>query len=312
MLLVFYVQPAEREKGDKFLYTIKKNADKTFTYTLATDESLEGHVTPHAASFRKNKFVENIKSFDKEDLIYTVNSIKKYSCQDAVSSHYITGQMRANQIYILLFDMNDKSGKPIMDADDIRTTYDTWFGKMIRLVGKPVGFVLGHLTGQDDQGDPNIEAYIDIVCSCPGAGRYMIQYFIDWTFASGYTAVTLNALPNVLAYYPKAFGFKHQYSCREPPQEIVTPPAALYHKKYLNKDPAAGKVYKVDDFYDDDNYADHMINLQERLYGEQDNPLCKAQGKHPNGKYKKTKQNLKDGNCGGNGYRMRLCPHDRI
>lgn len=312
LLLVFYIQPAERLKGEKYLYTIHKNADKSFTYTPATNDYLENYVS-NRTHFPINKITTNIKLFNKDDLIDTVNNIKKHACQRGVSDGYIAGQMRENQIYILLFDMSDKSGKEIMDADGVPTLYKDWFGKMIRLVGKPIGFILGHLNPEDDRRQPKIESYIDIVCSCPGAGRYMIQYFIDWTFANGHTAVTLNALPSVLAYYPKAFGFKHQASCNlEIPGDIVTPPAKMYDKKYLNKNPLAGKVYSGDDFYDDDVYGDYMIDLQERLYGDQQDVRCLPEGKKGDGSYKKTKKQLKDGDCGSFGYRMRLCPRDRI
>jgi hypothetical protein len=71
--------------------------------------------------------------------------------------------------------------------------------------------------------------YIDTVCAKPGYGNILLEYFIDYSEATGADEIILHALPTVLSYYPK-FDFSHRSSCDVPPSVFM--PASLRSQKF--------------------------------------------------------------------------------
>jgi hypothetical protein len=282
-------------KTDKNTYvlSIKINADKTIEFTDATNEHLNKYIEDDE-EFPNKKKLSSISSVTHKIMMESILAVSRYSCQNTVESSYIEGQSKKYEIKILLFDMSDKNGLTFLkEFSEV-----SWINKMIRKVGKPIGFIVGFIKEVNELNERCKEAYIDVVCSCPGGGRYMIQYFINWANKNKYTAVSLSSLPQVLAYYPKTFKFEHRHNCEES-ADIVEIPKELYDKKYINKDPAKGKIYdSIEDYYDDNIFSEHMINLQEKGYGNVKEKICNDKG---------DKKNLKKGKCGKDGYVMRLC-----
>ena len=273
--------------------TIKINDDKTFEYKNASNEYLNKYIQDDE-EFPNKKKLNSISQCRNENIMDIILAVSRYSCQNNVDTGYIKSNSKKYEIKILLFDMSDKSGLNLLKEFN----EESWMNKMIQKVGKPIGFIVGFTKERNELNQACKEAYIDVVCSCPGAGRYMIQYFINWATENNYTAVSLSSLPNVLAYYPQTFKFEHRHNCEES-AEIVKIPKELYNKKYMNKDPGKGKVYSdMNDYYDDEIFSEHMLNLQDKGYGNVKEPICKDIYK---------KENLKKGKCGKNGYIMRLC-----
>jgi hypothetical protein len=278
---------------DTHILTIKINGDKTFKFIDATNEYLNKYIEDDE-DFPDKKKLSTISRCSDKNIMELILAVSRYSCQNTVETNYIEDQSNKYETKILLFDMSDKGGLTFLKEFG----GDSWMNKMITKVGKPIGFIVGFTKERNELNQKCREAYIDVVCSCPGGGRYMIQYFINWANENKYTAVSLSSLPQVLAYYPKTFKFEHRHDCEES-ADIVEIPKELYDKKYINKDPAKGKIYNsIEDYYDDNIFSEHMINLQEKGYGNVKEKICNGKG---------DKKNLKKGKCGKNGYVMRLC-----
>ena len=283
-----------KTKTDKKTYILSvKKSGTNIEFTDATNEYLNNYIEDDE-EFPNKKKLDTITSCSDKNMMETILAVSRYSCQNTVDTGYIERNSKKYEIKILLFDMSDKSGLTFLEE----FSEESWINKMIRKVGKPIGFIVGFTKERNELDQPCKEAYIDVVCSCRGGGRYMIQYFINWARDADYKAVSLSALPQVLAYYPKTFKFEHRHNCEES-ADIVEIPEEIYSKKYINKNTKKGKVYSdVDDYYDDDIFSGHIKNLQAKKYGNVKTKYCSGTS---------TKEQLKQGKCGNDGYIMRLC-----
>ena len=183
---------------------------------------------------------------------------------------------------MILFDTSDKSALDTLPPSCKR---------FVSVLGKPVSFILGHNNDKDDDGNATKEAYIDIICACPGSGRYLLDYFINFAESNDYNAVSLSAIPTVLTYYPR-FGFSHRHSCN-PEESGIVPPAILSDKKYRDE-----KYKDIDNIYDDDEYYEYLKHLRDKEFG-----IITEDCSDP----RISKQKLKAAKCGNNGYMMRKC-----
>lgn len=231
-----------------------------------------------------------VKAITKSELQNLVKAINQHTCDNIVSEDYIRRQLTTNTIYMILFDRSDHSVDELINPNCKR---------IVTALGKPVSFILAHLNDKDDYGHPiededeypKKESYIDIVCACPGSGRHLIDYFINYSEKTGYRAVSLRALPTVLAYYPK-FGFVHKHSCK-PGEKTLLTPEILSDKKYRDK-----RYLDIENIYNDDDHYLFLKELKNNGYGRQDRG-CEAANI--------TKEDLKSANCGTDGYMMRRC-----
>ena len=183
---------------------------------------------------------------------------------------------------MILFDTSDKTAVDTLPPSCRR---------YVSVLGKPVSFILGHNNDKDDLDNATKEAYIDIICACPGSGRYLLDYFIKFAESNSYNAISLSAIPTVLTYYPR-FGFSHRHTCNKDEKEIL-PPDVLSDKKYRDE-----KYKDIDNIYDDDGYYEYLKKLRDNEFGTYKGDCSDLDI---------SKQKLKDAKCGTNGYMMRKC-----
>lgn len=192
-----------------------------------------------------------------------IMDLKRAACMQNVGDGYVTDAITDNTHIFILFASDEKDE------------------------GDPYGFILAR---RDSEG-----FYIDVICA-EKYGAQLLEYFIKFTTAVGARGISLNALPNVLSYYPK-FGFKFRKSCDNKvlltlPPEIPT----LLKELKLSGQPlpqTAENVYKYPE------YTDFLLNLQEKGFGAKQSKYCK--------KPWVTVDTILEHNCDADGYSMLRC-----
>lgn len=122
-------------------------------------------------------------------------------CKGIVYPEYIESIFRSNQLYLILLDKRESAKVP---------------NKSKVKISKPIGFVLGRINTEDDLKNPTKETYIDVICSCPKTGSFLLNYFIQFSEANSFNAVSLSSLDYVLTFYSRPeFGFKNTKSCQK-------------------------------------------------------------------------------------------------
>lgn len=276
LTLLLYVQPA---KGARGVITYHKMSGQNWLPVEHRD-------------FRSNP--------TKATLINIIKKLNIHACSvnggRVINEDYLLGQLTDNQIYLILFDERNKA--PALEIGDPSVR------ELTKRIGSPVSFMLSKVIFQDDRADsppiPRGEVYIDIICSCTGAGRHLL-HFMDQYARANHNSISLSSLPNVLLYYP-AFGFTHRLTCD--PKDDIDEINAKYLPIWSKKSQYAR--FTSEQLYDDDEFSAYMSDLQERLYGDQDTPGCRGDVLSRLTPAQK-KKSIKDNNCGNNGYRMRKC-----
>jgi len=276
LTLLLYVQPEFAGRG------------------MITYHKLNGQnwVPVESPNFRSNP--------TKETLLNIIKKINIYACSvgggRVINEEYLISQFRKNQIYLILFDERNKA--PELEIRDVSAK------ELMRKIGSPVSFIMSKVIYEYDRADaappPRGEVYIDIICSCTGAGRHLL-HFMDQYATTNYDSISLSSLPNVLLYYPQ-FGFTHRLTCepRDDQYDIDARYLPIWQRK------AHYARLSINELYDDDEFSAYMSNLQENLYGDQDTPGCRGDVLSKLTPAQK-KESIKNNNCGNNGYRMRKC-----
>lgn len=276
LTLLLYVQPGEKKPG-------------RITYHKLNGQTWDAIESP---DFRS--------SMTKATLINIIKKLNIHACSvgggRVINEDYLLGQLTKNQIYLILFDERNKD--PALEIGDPSTR------ELMRTIGSPVSFMLSKVIYKDDRKEtppiPRGEVYIDIICSCTGAGRHLL-HFMDQYATANHNSISLSSLPNVLLYYP-AFGFTHRLTCypNDDQYEVNAKYLPIWNKR------SQYSRFTSDQLYDDDEFSAYMSDLQERLYGDQDTPGCIGDRLRRLTPAQK-KQSIKDNRCGNNGYRMRKC-----
>jgi hypothetical protein len=249
---------------------------------LFYNQELSGKNKTILSNLNNEKIDNPVKAITKAELQNVIKEIYLSTCGGIIDEGYITKQMVHNKIIMILFDTSDRTAEDVLPPSCKR---------FVSALGKPVSFILGHINNKDYDGVLKLESYIDIICACPGSGRYLLNYFIAYSESNNYTAVSLSALPGVLTYYPK-FGFSHRHSCKPHNTEV----SAIKEKrtKIINEN----KVHINDDnIYDDDDYFEFFKELRAAEFGKTKEDCDGTL----------TKEKLKKGKCDNDGYMMRRC-----
>lgn len=204
-----------------------------------------------------------------------IRKIIRKSCQGNVSEVYAEQAFGDNTIVILMFQGSER----MTNTRSMRSKPST---QVPTEDVNPIGFILAR---QEDDGNG---WYIDVICSIRNTAE-LLKYFIQYCEGE---PISLSAIPSVLAYYPK-FNFKFRTSCDEP--ELVKLPESL-QKRNPRERPFPKRT---EDAYNDDEFSDLMLKLVEHgLAVKKDNNCDKG---------KLTKDELKSGDCGEQGFTMIRC-----
>ncbi len=231
-----------------------------------------------------NKDIENKISFDglvkgKKCIEKVLFGMYNYTCKGIVTEEYLKQQLVHNTIIMVLIDMDDISKEKQMREYGIY--FDISKYEKEELVGKPLAFLLGHYS------DEYNDFYLDIICAEKNGGL-LIKFFENIAEINE-SGVALKAIPTVLAYYPK-LGYSHRKTCSRR-IDISLPDRIESRDK---------STYPTDleDAYDDEDFANYMIDLRAKGYGVLTGD-CR--------KLPLTQERLKSGDCGSDGYLMRKC-----
>ena len=212
---------------------------------------------------------------------------KNNVCSNIVNQDFVNyNHLIKNTIYMVLFDTKKKT---TIYPSNIKGL--TQVKKIIKSIGKPIAFILAHDKLGDDAGNHVKEAYIDILCACPGSGKTLLNYFISSAEKNGtYTAVSLSAIPTVLTYYP-GFYFSHRKACLVGAEKIIP-------NKHLIALAKTGRYKYTEDIYRDPQFLEYLIELRDNGYGKIDGNCAKANI---------TSHEMNEAKCGDDGYIMRRC-----
>ncbi len=244
---------------------------KIFVYVYDNGEMKKQQITPTKEA--KTDLKGKTKAWFRENIM----KIRSLACVGNVSETYITTRFTQNNVLIVM--------GPEIEVD-IR-------GKMYTDI-EPIGFVIAnHNAAAKD-------LYIDVICSSPlneiSYGAHLIKYLSDIADAKGCNSITLNSLPSVLSYYPN-FDFKFRKDCGAPLVEYQG--SALQTKARELK--AAGRLPTTsDEAYAIDEYVEFMKLLHAADLNKKKDGLC-AKGRRI------TSKNIKDAQCGTDGYTMTKC-----
>jgi hypothetical protein len=278
-------------------------AQLTLLLYVQPGEKKQGRITYHKLSGQNWLPVEHRdfrSSMTKATLINIIKKLNVHACSvgggRVINEEYLLGQLAKNQIYLILFDERNKA--PALEIRDPSAR------ELMTTIGSPISFLLSKVIFKDDRKEtppiPRGEVYIDIICSCPGAGRHLL-HFMDQYATANHNSISLSSLPNVLLYYP-TFGFTHRLTCypSDDQYEVDARTLPIWQKKnqYAR--------FTSEQLYDDDEFSAYMSDLQEKLYGDQDKDGCKGHILSRLTPAEK-KQSIKDNRCGNDGYRMRKC-----
>lgn len=158
-------------------------------------------------------------------------------CVGNVSSDYLRDQSGWNRNQLIMMLSEDhivKRGRGV---------YDTPSSK---------GFILARKEGEG--------MYLDIICTSPGLGSALLDFFHSFAEAKGAKFVKLSSLANVLTYYPKK-GYEFRKTC-------MGAPLAILPESLLTRDPKVKSIPKTTyEAYDDKDYFNFMY---ETLYKKAD------------------------------------------
>lgn len=199
-----------------------------------------------------------------------ISPIRSMACAGNVDESYISSRFTASNILIAMGpekETEGMKGRKIIDID-------------------PIGFVMGKHLARD--------LYIDIICSTL-YGNNLLKYVTDLAQTKGCMSVTLNSLPSVLTYYPR-YGFKFRKNCGPPDVEYEG--SALQTKAgALGRD---GLPRTSNQAYDIPEYVEFMKLLHAADLNKKKDGLC-GKGRTI------THKNIKDAECGTDGYTMTKC-----
>ena len=218
---------------------------------------------------------------------------KNEVCANILNTDFTNyNRLVTNNTYMVLFDVSETD---VLYPDDMKITNTVKkVKKVIKGIGKPLAFILAHDKLKNDKNDKkNLikEAYIDILCACPGSGKFLLNYFITSAENNDtYTAVSLSAIPTVLTYYP-TFGFSHRHTCTDEEAEILP-------SKELIELAKTGKYKYISDVYNDPKFLKYLIELRDNGYGKTDGDCAKVDI---------TSEEMDEAKCGDDGYIMRKC-----
>ena len=209
----------------------------------------------------------------KGDLRGYIQLVRSAACQDNVSDRYVLESVQRNTIILVMFEARN-------EVVETRTTRRGPTVEESVEVIVPIGFIIAR---NDANG-----VYLDVICAIHNTSK-LLNYFIE--YCDGKT-ITLSSLPSVLAYYPK-FKFAFRQSCREPP--LAELPESI-RTRNASKKPFPKHSENA---YDDDDFSDFMVDLVEKGLAVKKDGDC--------GKKKLSKQDLKTGDCGSDGFTMMRC-----
>jgi hypothetical protein len=199
-----------------------------------------------------------------------ISPIRSLACAGNVDESYITSRFTPSNVLIAMGPEKETEGikgRKIIDID-------------------PIGFVMAKHEARD--------LYIDVICSTL-YGNYLLKYVTDLAQTKGCASVTLNSLPSVLTYYPK-YGFKFRKDCGPP--DVVYEGSALQTKAAaLGRD---GLPKTSSQAYDIAEYVEFMKLLHAADLNKKKDGLC-GKGRTI------TSKNIKDAECGTDGYTMTKC-----
>jgi len=282
--ILLYMQPQSREDG-------------VITYYKGSQHGRDVRWTPYTDA--EDALIINPT---KEGIKQIIRAISVYTCPngaEGVDAGYVKSRGTPNTIQIILFDKRNKTSNAQLRIKDERGR------ALLKSIGAPISFIIGTVNHLDHFGKdiPNGELYIDVICSCTGAGRHLLDFFIDFADRTGYNAVSLSALPNVLLYYPR-FGFTHRSGCK-PGDNGLEVDVITQKKQELWDRKDFYRNMTFEELCDDPEFSDHLSELQEKLYGSQVGDC--ASNIFKNFTKAQKIQVLKRNNCGNNGYMMRKC-----
>jgi len=212
-------------------------------------------------------------------------------CGESVSPKYIKSQK-------LEYQMNKKNqyGALIFAKQLLKQTR-----RQMQVVSEPVGFLMFYKENATT-------VHLDIVCSKQGFGSVVINNFLSIMEKEYKYNVGLDALANVLLYYPKAFGFQYRQDCNSPTIQI---PDALLHaaleesKAYITPQNKTGYPKSNGEAYSRGPWLDIMKYLQ-----SQDLNVAKLVEKQK-GQYVKCDRShideLAENNCAIDGFKQYRC-----
>ena len=192
----------KKENLEILFYMVKKKGTKPIIFKSTLDE-LENPKTQIRGVLNKQDFMEIIIELFSQGI-----------CKDNVSRDFIEEEdfQTKNHLFMILLDKQF-----IKKYKDLS-------------IGQPIGFLVGRTLQGDFYGNPSLECYLDLVCSCPGTGSYLIDYFIRYSETNGYNAVSLSSLDNVITYYYSKYGFENRHSCVVADEPVFIPSDELIEK----------------------------------------------------------------------------------
>ena len=210
----------------------------------------------------------------KGDLRAYIQSVRREACQDNVSDQYVMEAVNRNTIILVMFETKTEV------VESRATRRGPVMEESVESI-VPIGFLIAN---PDKNG-----LYLDVICAIRNTTS-LLNYFIE--YCDGKT-ITLSSLPSVLSYYPK-FQFKFRQSCYEPP--VAELPESI-RTRNASKKPFPKRSENA---YDDEDFSDFMVDLVEKGLAVKKDGDC---GK----KTKVSKQDLKTGDCGSDGFTMMRC-----
>jgi hypothetical protein len=224
------------------------------------------------------------ESSTKADLQRMILQINDKACQGNVSEEYIKNYAVKNTILMVMY-----AEKEVEEAT--RASRSAASATVKRKSKEPLGFISAKV---DDDG-PRQGLYIDVICAVSN-GTNLLHYFIAYAKAQGKAFVGLSSLPSVLSYYPK-YGFEFRKTCTGGPLARLpdTIPALLAELK------RSGRPFPKTSIntYAHDPYTDFMIELHDKDLSVKKSGKC--------AKAKITKDELKEDDCGEDGFSMKRC-----
>lgn len=190
-------------------------------------------------------------------------------CHGIVNSDYVAEALKTNTIVVGLLELVGhtrtlKSGTRVNYEPELR------------------GFILASETA-----DGGI--YLDIICAHVFGGE-MLKQFVEYAeVMKGSKYVELNALPNVLGFYPR-YGFQHRHTCSESSPIAIRDELTQYIRTHK---PMA------DVSYTHQPIMEYMLQLHAMGFTAKMTPECQTVALTPDG--------FRVANCAENGFKMRKC-----
>jgi hypothetical protein len=201
-------------------------------------------------------------------------------CKQQVNPSYIREGIRNNDVFMLLYYKMVETGRRNR--------------KITTIV--PAAFLMANVKQGHD-------LYIDVVCASAKrgefqdhSGNYLIKKAIETARYMKLNQVSLSALPQVLTYYP-SLGFLHRKSCNAPPDVL---PTNSNFTTLLQRAKRRELPNNANRAHDDEQMLDYMTRLYNLGYAKQEGECSRKLDK-------KSKNVVKEGRCGRDGFRMVHC-----